>query len=556
LIKNPFLSSNISPNCPNAWEKLKSHHGELSKKSIVELFSSEKDREKSLSLSWEDFFIDFSKNKINSTTIDLLLDLVKELDLRESIDALFSGKKINATENRSVLHTALRSETKDTLLVDGENIISNIQENKKRMFSLAKKIINEDWRGFSDKPIKTIVNVGIGGSNLGPVFVNEALKFYRNDINIRFISNIEGDHLFEILKSLDPESTIFIIASKTFTTQETIINAKTIKDWFLQKGSIKSFGRHFIAVTSSIEKAKAFEIADENIFHIADWTGGRFSLWGPVGLSICVSIGPNNFERLLNGAYSMDKHFRNSEFKNNIPVILALISIWYNNFWGADSEAVIPYSQYLKNFPSYLQQASMESNGKNINRDGKKISYQTGNIIWGSTGTNAQHAFFQLLHQGTKLIPIDFIGFVKSLHAQENQQDKLISNLFGQAEALMLGKNKSQVIKELEKKGLSKKEIFKLTPFKIFDGNRPSNTIMIKELTPYNLGALIALYEHKIFVQGIVWNIFSFDQWGVELGKELANKIYDDISKNTLKDYDSSTKQLIKFYLKTKTLFL
>ena len=317
MIKKPFLSGNISPNCPNAWEKLKSHHSELSKKSIVELFLSEKDREKSLSLSWEDFFIDFSKNKINSTTIDLLLDLAKELDLRESIDALFSGKKINETENRSVLHTALRSEIKDTLLVDGENIISNIQENKKRMFSLAKKIINEDWRGFSDKPIKTIVNVGIGGSNLGPVFVNEALKFYKNDINIRFISNIEGDHLFEVLKSLDPESTIFIIASKTFTTQETIINAKTIKDWLLQKGSIKSLERHFIAVTSSIEKAKAFEIADENIFHIADWTGGRFSLWGPVGLSICISIGPNNFERLLNGAYSMDKHFRNSEFKNN-----------------------------------------------------------------------------------------------------------------------------------------------------------------------------------------------------------------------------------------------
>tara|TARA_Y100001970_G_scaffold86905_1_gene109697 strand:- start:10536 stop:12200 length:1665 start_codon:yes stop_codon:yes gene_type:complete len=552
LIKNPFLSGNISPNCPNAWEKLKSHHSELSKKSIVELFLSEKDREKSFSLSWEDFFVDFSKNKINSTTIDILLDLVKELDLKESIDALFSGKKINETENRSVLHTALRSETKDTLLVDGENIISNIQENKKRMFSLAKKIINEEWRGFSDKPIKTIVNVGIGGSNLGPVFVNEALKFYRNDINIRFISNIEGDHLFEILKSLDPESTIFIIASKTFTTQETIINAKTIKDWFLQKSSIKSLGRHFIAVTSSTEKAKAFEIADENIFHIADWTGGRFSLWGPVGLSICISIGPNNFERLLNGAYSMDKHFKNTEFKKNIPVILALISVWYNNFWGADSEAVIPYSQYLKNFPSYLQQASMESNGKNINRDGEKVSYQTGNIIWGSTGTNAQHAFFQLLHQGTKIIPIDFIGFVKSLHKEDNQQDKLISNLFGQAEALMLGKNKSQVIKELEKKGLSKKEIFKLAPYKIFDGNRPSNTIMIKQLTPYNLGALIALYEHKIFVQGIVWNIFSFDQWGVELGKELANKIYNDMSKNRVTDYDPSTKQLIKFYLNAK----
>ncbi len=552
MIKNPFLSGNISPNCPNAWEKLKSHHSELSKKSIVELFLSEKDREKSFSLSWEDFFVDFSKNKINSTTIDILLDLVKELDLKESIDALFSGKKINETENRSVLHTALRSETKDTLLVDGENIISNIQENKKRMFSLAKKIINEEWRGFSDKPIKTIVNVGIGGSNLGPVFVNEALKFYRNDINIRFISNIEGDHLFEILKSLDPESTIFIIASKTFTTQETIINAKTIKDWFLQKSSIKSLGRHFIAVTSSTEKAKAFEIADENIFHIADWTGGRFSLWGPVGLSICISIGPNNFERLLNGAYSMDKHFKNTEFKKNIPVILALISVWYNNFWGADSEAVIPYSQYLKNFPSYLQQASMESNGKNINRDGEKVSYQTGNIIWGSTGTNAQHAFFQLLHQGTKIIPIDFIGFVKSLHKEDNQQDKLISNLFGQAEALMLGKNKSQVIKELEKKGLSKKEIFKLAPYKIFDGNRPSNTIMIKQLTPYNLGALIALYEHKIFVQGIVWNIFSFDQWGVELGKELANKIYNDMSKNRVTDYDPSTKQLIKFYLNAK----
>ena len=552
MIKNSFFSGNIPPNCPNAWDKLKSHHKELSKKSLSELFSSQKNREKDLSLEWEDFFIDFSKNRINSVTIDLLNDLVNELNLGENINALFSGSKINETENRSVLHTALRSEKKDPLLVDGDNIMSAVEQNKQKMYSLSKKIIDGDYKGFSGKLIKNIVNVGIGGSNLGPVFVNEALKFYSNDINLHFISNIEGDHLFEVLKSLDPESTIFIIASKTFTTQETITNAEIIKDWFLQKMPENAFGKHFFAVTSKINKAKAFEILDENIFHIADWTGGRFSLWGPVGIAICISIGPNNFESLLNGAYSMDRHFRNTEFKKNIPVILALISVWYNNFWGADSEAIIPYSEYLKYFPSYLQQASMESNGKNINRSGEKISYQTGNIIWGSTGTNAQHAFFQLLHQGTKFIPIDFIGFVKSLHKEDNQQDKLISNLFGQAEALMLGKSKSQVIRELEKKGFSKKEILKLAPFKIFDGNRPSNTIMIKQLTPYNLGALIALYEHKIFVQGIIWNIFSFDQWGVELGKELANKIYDDISKNSFKDYDPSTKQLIKFYLNTK----
>ncbi len=552
MIKNSFFSGNITPNCPNAWDKLKSHHKELSKKSLSELFSSQKNREKDLSLEWEDFFIDFSKNRINSVTIDLLNDLVNELNLRENINALFSGSKINETENRSVLHTALRSEKKDPLLVNGDNVMSTVEQNKQRMYSLAKKIIDGDYKGFSGKLIKNIVNVGIGGSNLGPVFVNEALKFYSNDINLHFISNIEGDHLFEVLKSLDPESTIFIIASKTFSTQETITNAEIIKDWFLQKMPENAFGKHFFAVTSKINKAKAFEILDENIFHITDWTGGRFSLWGPVGIAICISIGPNNFESLLKGAYSMDRHFRNTEFKKNIPVILALISVWYNNFWGADSEAIIPYSEYLKYFPSYLQQASMESNGKNINRNGEKISYQTGNIIWGSTGTNAQHAFFQLLHQGTKFIPIDFIGFVKSLHKEDNQQDKLISNLFGQAEALMLGKSRSQVIRELEKKGLSKKEILKLAPFKIFDGNRPSNTIMIKQLTPYNLGALIALYEHKIFVQGIIWNIFSFDQWGVELGKELANKIYDDISKNSFKDYDPSTKQLIKFYLNSK----
>ena len=550
--ESPFLSGNISPNCPNAWERLKSHHRELSKKSMAELFSSEKGREKILSLSWEDFFIDLSKNRINSTTIDLLIELVEEIDLSKSIDAFFSGKKINETENRSVLHTALRSQKKDPLFVDGENIMPGIEKNKKRMFSLAEKIINGEWKGFSDKPIKHIVNVGIGGSNLGPVFVNEALKFYATDINVHYISNIEGDHIFEVLKSIDPESTVFIIASKTFTTQETIINAKTIKDWFLKKAPKKSFGKHFIGVTSKMEKAKAFGIPDENIFHMSDWVGGRFSLWGPVGLSICISIGPNNFKNLLNGAYSMDQHFKNTEFKKNTPVIIALISIWYNNFWGADSEAVIPYSEYLKNFPSYLQQASMESNGKNVNRNGQKVSYQTGNIVWGSTGTNAQHAFFQLLHQGTKIIPIDFIGFIKSLYVEENQQDKLISNLFGQAQALMQGKNKLTVIKELKGKGLSKKEMLKLAPFKIFDGDRPSNTIMIKQLTPYNLGALIALYEHKIFVQGIVWNIFSFDQWGVELGKELADKIYDDISKNRFKDYDPSTKQLIKIYLKTK----
>jgi len=552
VIDQSYLSVNQNPNCPDAWEKLKSNYNILSKKSILELFSKDKDRAKNFSLSWEDFFIDFSKNRINPSTIDLLIDLVNELDLKKNIEAFFSGSKINETEDRPVLHTALRAQKKDPIIVEGKNIIPEIEKHKKRMFAFAKRIITKEWKGYSNKPIKSIVNVGIGGSNLGPLFVTEALEFYKNDIKVHFISNIEGDHLFEVLKSINLESTLFIIASKTFSTQETIVNAKVIKKWFLEKAPKNSFGKHFVAVTSNIKKAKDFGVPENNIFYMTNWTGGRFSLWGPVGLSICLSIGPKNFQELLDGGDSMDQHFKKAEFKKNIPVILALISIWYNNFWGADSEAVIPYSQYMRNLPSYLQQTSMESNGKNTRRDGKKVSYQTGNIIWGSTGTNAQHAFFQLLHQGTKLVPIDFIGFVNPLYVEDKQQDKLISNLFGQAQALMEGKVEKQVIKELELQNFSKKKISKLTPFKIFDGNRPSNTIMIKQLTPYNLGALIALYEHKIFVQGIVWNIFSFDQWGVELGKELANKIYDDFAKNRFDHYDSSTKQLIKHYLKTK----
>ena len=407
--------------------------------------------------------------------------------------------------------------------------MSAVEQNKQRMYSLAKKIIGGDYKGFSGKLIKNIVNVGIGGSNLGPVFVNEALKFYSNDINLHFISNIEGDHLFEVLKSLDLESTIFIIASKTFTTQETITNAEIIKDWFLQKMPENAFGKHFFAVTSKINKAKAFEILDENIFHIADWTGGRFSLWGPVGIAICISIGPNNFESLLNGAYSMDRHFRNTEFKKNIPVILALISVWYNNFWGADSEAIIPYSEYLKYFPSYLQQASMESNGKSTDRNSQKVNYQTGGILWGATGTNAQHSFFQLLHQGTRLIPCDFIAFQKP-HSKDLEQHKiLIANFLAQTNALMSGQKKEGAHKYIE-------------------GNKPSNSLFINSLTPYNLGALIAMYENKIFTVGSILNIFSFDQWGVELGKSIAKGILDGDSDSL----DISTKNLLTKYNKEK----
>ena len=539
-----------NPTLSKSWKDLKIHFEKISSEKIYELFNKNPDRFKDLKIEWGNFLIDFSKNKITTKTLDLLINLSNELGLKEAINSHFKGSKINETENRSVLHTALRSKKSEEIIVDGENIIPEIHENKEKLYSFCENVISGNHKGFNGKEIKDIVNIGIGGSDLGPSMVTDALAYYTNHLKVHFASNIDGDHINEILKKLNPETTLFIIVSKTFTTQETITNANTFKKWFLSYSSKKEIPKHFVAVSSNINAVIDFGIDPKNIFPMKDWVGGRFSLWSSVGLSIALLIGPSNFEKLLNGAKEMDEHFKNSDFKKNIPVTLALISIWYNNFYNAETEAIIPYTEYLNKFPSYLQQAVMESNGKNIDRSGDPISYQTGGIIWGASGTNSQHAFFQLLHQGTKLIPMDFIGFKNSLHKNTEHHEKLMSNFFAQTEALMKGKNSFEVKEELNSKKISLDKIEKLIPFKTFKGDRPSTSILIDSLTPHSLGSLISMYEHKIFVQGYIWNIFSYDQWGVELGKALAKNILDEIKNNKKNKHDPSTENLIKFFKK------
>ena len=538
----------IDPTKTKSWDNLNSHYKTIKSSSIRDLFKENPLRSDDFKIEWEDFYVDFSKNIINSNTIKLLIELCKEVDLKNSIDKYFSGVKINSTENRSVLHTALR--TKEKIFLENIDISNNVKEIKSKLKKFANKIISGKFKSSSEKKITDVVNIGIGGSDLGPVMVTHALKHYSNHLKIHFISNVDGDHVVEILKKINPETTLFIIVSKTFTTQETITNANSVKKWFLSKYPNGDVSKHFIAVSSSVDKAKKFGISENYIFQMEDWVGGRFSFWGSVGLSIMLSIGPDNFEEILEGAYEMDQHFKNKPFEKNIPVILALISIWYNNFFKAETEVVIPYSEYLKFLPSYLQQAVMESNGKNYDRNGTPISYETGNIIWGSTGTNSQHAFFQLLHQGTKFIPSDFIGFIEPLNNKNDHHEKLMSNFFAQTEALMNGKTEGEVLKELNELKYSEDLIKKVLPFKIFQGNKPSNSILINKLTPKSLGKLICLYEHKIFVQGVIWNIFSFDQWGVELGKKLANNILNEIQSDSVFIHDESTKNLIKKFKK------
>ena len=534
----------IDPTKTKSWDNLNSHYKTIKSSSISDFFKENPFRSDDFKIEWEDFYVDFSKNIINSNTIKLLIELCKEVDLKNSIDKYFSGVKINSTENRSVLHTALRS--KEKIFLENIDISKNVKEVKSKLKKFSNKIISGKFKSSSEKKITDIVNIGIGGSDLGPVMVTHALKHYSNHLKIHFISNVDGDHVVETLKKIDPETTLFIIVSKTFTTQETITNANSVKKWFLSKYPNGDVSKHFIAVSSSVEKAKKFGISENYIFPMEDWVGGRFSIWGSVGLSIMLSIGPDNFEEILEGAYEMDQHFKNKPFEENIPVILALISIWYNNFFNAETEVVIPYSEYLKFLPSYLQQAVMESNGKNYDRNGSPIFYETGNIIWGSTGTNSQHAFFQLLHQGTKFIPSDFIGFIEPLNNENDHHEKLMSNFFAQTEALMNGKTENEVLKELNELKYSENQIKRVLPFKIFQGNKPSNSILINKLTPKSLGKLICLYEHKIFVQGIIWNIFSFDQWGVELGKKLANNILNEIQSDIKFIHDESTKNLIE----------
>lgn len=544
--------SSINPTATKAWEKLQNHYSEIKNISMQEMFSNDTSRAEKFHIQWNDFLVDYSKNRISSETMELLQQLAKEVNLKQAISSYFDGDTINQTENRAVLHTALRSPETGTVLVDGKNVIPEVFEVKNNIKKFTSAIISGERKGFTGKPFTDIVNIGIGGSDLGPAMVVEALQFYKNHLNVHFVSNVDGDHVNEIIKKINPETTLFVIVSKTFTTQETLSNAETIRAWFLQSATQDDVAKHFVAVSTNIQKVTEFGINSDNIFPMWDWVGGRFSLWSAVGLSIALGVGYDNFENLLQGANEMDNHFKTAEFEENIPVILGLLTIWYNNFFGAESESLIPYTQYLQKLAPYLQQGIMESNGKSVGRDGKPVNYQTGTIIWGEPGTNSQHAFFQLIHQGTKLIPTDFIGFVKPLYGNQDHHDKLMSNFFAQTEALLNGKTEAQVKAEFEKQNITSEKADFLLPFKVFTGNKPTNTILIEKLTPKTLGSLIALYEHKIFVQGIIWNIFSYDQWGVELGKQLANSILEEIETKTVKTHDASTEFLLHYFLKNK----
>ncbi|WP_318343703.1 glucose-6-phosphate isomerase [Flagellimonas baculiformis] len=536
----------IDPTTTKAWNKLLAHYEQQKNTQIKELFAADKDRGKKLMLTWDDFLVDYSKNRITGETLSLLFELAEEVGLEDAIKSYFEGDLINQTEGRAVLHTALRAKKGDKIFVDGENIVDEVFEVREKIKSFSEEVISGKRKGFTGKTFTDVVNIGIGGSDLGPVMVTEALKFYKNHLKMHFVSNVDGDHVHEVLKELDPETTLFVIVSKTFTTQETLSNALTIKKWFLKNAAEKDVALHFAAVSTNLEKIGEFGIADDNVFPMWDWVGGRFSLWSAVGLSIALSVGYENFEKLLEGAHEMDLHFRETPFQENIPVVLALISVWYNNFFGAETEAIIPYTQYLHRFSAYLQQGIMESNGKSVDRNGNRVSHQTGTIIWGEPGTNSQHAFFQLIHQGTKLIPTDFIGFKESLYGDKDHHNKLMANFFAQTEALMNGKTAEEAKAEL--KNLSEDKLQALFPFKVFEGNKPTNTILIQKLTPKSLGALIALYEHKIFVQGIVWNIFSYDQWGVELGKQLATAILSEMGNSEIGKHDSSTLHLLQYF--------
>ena len=526
----------INPLKTKSWEDLKNHFNKIKATSISDLFVNDPNRFKNFSIDFGDLLLDFSRNRINDKTLDIFEKLTEEIKLSDAIKSYFNGEKINETEGRGVLHTAVRSQSNNKLFHDGVNIIEKIKTERERVFKFSNEIITGNYLGFSGKKISTVVNVGIGGSDLGPKMVTEALEFYRNHLNIKFISNVDGDHIHGLLEVLDPETTLFIIVSKSFKTQETLTNGETIKRWFIKKTNKDAVSKHFVAVSNNLDKTKDFGISSDKIFPMNDWVGGRFSLWSSAGITIALAIGQDNFQELLSGAQEVDYHFKTAKFRDNIPKILAMIGVWYTNFWNAETEAVVPYTEYLRSLPAYLQQSVMESNGKSVNRDGEKINYQTSPVIWGASGTNSQHAFFQHIHQGTKLIPVDFIGFKNSLFKNTEHQKKLLANLIGQVDALMKGKNKDEVEKELKSKKMNEDEIKFLTPYKVFEGNKPSNTMIFEKITPKNIGRLIAIYEHKIFVQGIVWNIFSFDQWGVELGKELADKI---LQKDNLKSSSS-----------------
>ncbi len=571
----------INPAKTAAWTKLQKHYLQMKDYPVRDAFARDKDRFSKFSITFEDMLLDYSKNIIDEETVGLLLELAKECEIRDAIQKMFSGEKINETENRQALHTALRNRSNTPVVVDGKDVMTDVNAVLAKMKSFSQKVISGGWKGYSGKSITDIVNIGIGGSDLGPVMVTEALKPYRvKGIDVHFVSNIDATHIVETLRKLNCETTLFMISSKTFTTQETMTNAHTARDWFLAGAeNPEHVKRHFIAISTNKEAVEKFGIDAENMFVFWDWVGGRYSLWSAIGLSIACCIGFDNFISLLEGAHAMDRHFVEAPPEKNIPVILALLGIWYNNFFGAQSQAILPYDQYMHRFPAYLQQADMESNGKCTDRNGSEASYQTGPVIWGEPGTNGQHAFYQLIHQGTKLVPCDFIAPAIShnpaathnpsgscnpacdpgpsgiqnaaahQHPSGSHHEILLSNFFAQTEALMNGRTKDEVAEELRIKGLNASEISGLMPFKVFKGNRPTNSILLKKLTPRTLGSLIAMYEHKIFVQGIIWNIYSFDQWGVELGKELAKKILPELGReDKINSHDSSTNGLINTF--------
>ncbi|MCL5127014.1 glucose-6-phosphate isomerase [Algibacter sp. L4_22] len=535
---------NVNPTTTASWKKLQAHFESVKDVHMKDLFAQDKSRANNFTIKWDDFYVDFSKNRITEETLKYLLELADDVKLKDAIKSQFAGEIINETEGRAVLHTALRAPEDADFKVDGVNVMPEIYQVKQKIEGFTNEVVSGARKGYTGKAFTDVVNIGIGGSDLGPAMVVDSLQYYKNQLTTHFVSNVDGDHVNEVIKKLDPETTLFVIVSKTFTTQETLSNANTLKDWFLKSASSDAIAKHFVAVSTNIEKVKGFGIDGDNIFPMWDWVGGRFSLWSAVGLTVSLAVGYKNFDSMLKGANKMDEHFKNEDFESNIPVVLALLTVWYNNFFKVESEVVIPYSQYLNQFATYLQQGIMESNGKSVDRNGNPIDYQTGTIIWGEPGTNSQHAFFQLIHQGTKLIPADFIGFTKSLYGNQDHQDKLMSNFLAQTEALLNGKTQAEVVAE----GTSET----ITPFKVFKGNKPTNTIFIDKLSPESLGKLIAMYEHKIFVQGIIWNIFSYDQFGVELGKQLASKILKEFSGDVNNEHDSSTQNLLNYYKRFK----
>ncbi|EFZ0089409.1 glucose-6-phosphate isomerase [Shigella flexneri] len=542
---------NINPTQTAAWQALQKHFDEMKDVTIADLFAKDGDRFSKFSATFDDqMLVDYSKNRITEETLAKLQDLAKECDLAGAIKSMFSGEKINRTENRAVLHVALRNRSNTPILVDGKDVMPEVNAVLEKMKTFSEAIISGEWKGYTGKAITDVVNIGIGGSDLGPYMVTEALRPYKNHLNMHFVSNVDGTHIAEVLKKVNPETTLFLVASKTFTTQETMTNAHSARDWFLKAaGDEKHVAKHFAALSTNAKAVGEFGIDTANMLEFWDWVGGRYSLWSAIGLSIVLSIGFDNFVELLSGAHAMDKHFSTTPAEKNLPVLLALIGIWYNNFFGAETEAILPYDQYMHRFAAYFQQGNMESNGKYVDRNGNVVDYQTGPIIWGEPGTNGQHAFYQLIHQGTKMVPCDFIAPAITHNPLSDHHQKLLSNFFAQTEALAFGKSREVVEQEYRDQGKDPATLDYVVPFKVFEGNRPTNSILLREITPFSLGALIALYEHKIFTQGVILNIFTFDQWGVELGKQLANRILPELKDDKeISSHDSSTNGLINRY--------